>query len=174
MIFKFKKHKKNQFNLYNILLSLSRSIFFYKNIGLKDTFETRLYLMFFHFSILMIINKKKGLKFDQDIYDYFFQCIENNLRELGYGDVTVNKKMKEFNKILYDILLKIEDKHNKRDFDINIQILYKYFEINTDNNDLNYKNLDDYFVEFFTFCFELPIDNMLNNLKNFKYNYGST
>ena len=82
--------------------------------------------------------------------------------------------MKEFNKILYDILLKIEDKHNKRDFDINIQILYKYFEINTDNKDLNYKNLDDYFVKFFTFCFELPIDNMLNNLDKFKFNYGCT
>ena len=37
-----------------------------------------------------------------------FHNIENNLRELGFGDVSVNKKMKDFNKILYDILLKIE------------------------------------------------------------------
>ena len=33
--------------------------------------------------------------------------IENNLRELGFGDVSVNKKMKELNKVLYDILIKI-------------------------------------------------------------------
>ena len=39
----------------------------------------------------------------------FFHNIENNLRELGFGDVSVNKKMKDFNKILYDILLKIEN-----------------------------------------------------------------
>ena len=31
----------------------------------------------------------------------FFYNIENNLRELGFGDVTVNKKMKELNKVLW-------------------------------------------------------------------------
>ena len=63
--------------------------------------------MFIHFSIMMIIFKKKGKKFDQKAYDSLFFNIENNLRELGYGDVAVNKKMKDLNKILYDILLKI-------------------------------------------------------------------
>ena len=38
---------------------------------------------------------------------YLFFNIENNLRELGFGDVSVNKKMKELNKIFYDILLKL-------------------------------------------------------------------
>ena len=46
----------------------------------------------------MIIFKKKGSKFDQKSYDNFFHNIENNLRELGFGDVSVNKKMKELNK----------------------------------------------------------------------------
>ena len=175
MIFKFKKHKKINTSLYNILLSLSRNIFFYKEIGLKDTFETRLYLMFFHFSILMLIFKIKSLKFDQDNYDFFFHNIENDIRELGYGDVTVNKKMKEFNKILYDILLKLEDKKSTNDsFKLNIKILCKYFNTNNKKNDLIYEKLDEYFVKFFTFCFELPIDNMLNNLDKFKFNYGCT
>ena len=94
----FKKHNNN---LYNTALNLSRNLFFYKKLGLKDTFETRIYLMFIHFSIFMIIFKKKDSKFDQNSYDNFFHSIENNLRELGFGDVTVNKKMKEFNKILF-------------------------------------------------------------------------
>ena len=59
-------------NIYNILLNLSRNIFFYKKIKLPDTFETRIYLMFIHFSIILIIFKKKGSKFDQKIYDFFF------------------------------------------------------------------------------------------------------
>ena len=88
MIFKAKKHNNL---LYNILLNLSRNIFFYKKINLKDNFETRIYLMFMHFSILMIISKNKGKKFDQNEYDNFFDNIEYNLRELGFGDVTVNK-----------------------------------------------------------------------------------
>ena len=111
MIFKVIKHSHL---LYNILLSLSRNIFFYKKINLQDTYQTRIYLMFFHFSILMIIFKQKGKKFDQNQYDQLFNSIENNLRELGYGDVTVNKKMKELNKILYDILLKIKPNLKKK------------------------------------------------------------
>ena len=47
--------------------------------------------MFFHFSIIMLIFKKKGVTFDQKSYDNLFYCIENNLRELGFGDVSVNK-----------------------------------------------------------------------------------
>ena len=117
MTFNFKKHK---INLYNILLTLSRNIFFYKKIGLSDTFETRIYLMFFHFSIFMIIYKKKGQKFNQDLYDFVFHNIENNLREIGLGDVSVNKKMKELNKILYDILIKIElIKNEEKKFQLN-------------------------------------------------------
>ena len=100
--------------MYNILLKLSRNIFFYKDINLKDTFETRIYLMFFHFSILMIIFKNKNKKFDQKQYDQLFFNIENNLRELGFGDIAVNKKMKDLNKILYDILLKIKPHFKKR------------------------------------------------------------
>ena len=46
MIFLFKKHNNN---LYNILLILSRNIFFYKKIKLPDTFETRIYLNVFSF-----------------------------------------------------------------------------------------------------------------------------
>ena len=95
--------------LYNTLLTLSRNLFFYNKINLNDTFETRIYLMFIHFSIMMIISKKKGKKFNQKSYDSLFFNIENNLRELGYGDVAVNKKMKDLNKILYDILLKINN-----------------------------------------------------------------
>ena len=64
--------------------------------------------MFIHFSIILIIFKKKNSKFDQKLYDNLFYNIENNLRELGFGDVSVNKKMKDFNKIFYDILLKIK------------------------------------------------------------------
>ena len=64
--------------MYNILLTLSRNIFFYKQIKLPDNFETRIYLMFFHFSIMMIIHKKKGEKFSQYEYDSLFHNIENN------------------------------------------------------------------------------------------------
>ncbi len=161
--------KNHKHNLYNILLSLSRNIFFYKKIGLSDTFETRLYLMFIHFSILMIIYKFKGSKLDQKLYDRFFHNIEYNLRELGFGDVSVNKKMKEFNKILYDILLKLnlENKSNNR-FRLNHALVTKYFDVLKDLKSKEFTLFESYFSKFFHFCFELPLVNMIEGTLKFK------
>ena len=155
--------------MYNTLLILSRNTFFYNKIKLNDTFETRIYLMFLHFSIMMIVSKKKGKKFNQDSYDLLFHNIENNLREAGLGDVAVNKKMKELNKILYDLLLKIqiEDK-NIKTFKINQKLIFKYFnELKIHKSD-NYSHFESYFIDFFHFCFEIPLDNMIREAINFK------
>ena len=161
---------KHNYNLYIRLLELSRNIFFYKNINLKDSFETRIYLMFFHFSILMLVYKKRGEKFDQINYDNFFHSIENDLRELGFGDVYVNKKMKDLNKILYDILLKLEkSEESTKLIMLNTKLIKKYFNELNGQNDLNLKKLEKYFLFFFNFCFEIPIKTMLKEIKNFKY-----
>ena len=165
----FKNHKNN---LYNILLTLSRNIFFYKNIKLPDTFETRLYLMFIHFSIMMMVSKSKGKKFSQDAYDFLFYNIEYNLRESGLGDVSVNKKMKEFNKILYDILLKINLEKTPKKFKINQKLIKQYFESLKSNKIEKIRDFERYFIDFFNFCFELPLNNMLEDTINFKYKYG--
>ena len=161
--------KIHKHNLYNILLSLSRNIFFYKKIRLPDTFETRLYLMFIHFSILMIIYKFKGSKLDQKSYDLFFHNIEYNLRELGFGDVSVNKKMKEFNKILYDILLKLNrDNKNNNTFKINHDLISKYFDVLKDIKSKEFDEFENYLTNFFHFCFEQPLDNMIEGALKFK------
>ena len=158
----FKNHKTK---LYNNLLSLSRNIFFYKKIGLPDTYETRIYLMFIHFSILMIITKKKGSKFDQKTYDYFFHNIEYNLREMGFGDVSVNKKMKELNKILYDILLKIS---KSSESDKSFKINHNFVNLK-DTKSTQFVNFETYFESFFHFCFEIALDSMVEELEKFKY-----
>ena len=129
--------------------------------------------MFIHFSIMMIVSKKKGVKFDQKSYDILFFNVENNLRELGFGDVTVNKKMKEFNKLLYDILLKIEQIKDKS-FAINKKLIFKYFEGLNDQDNQRYIEFERYLLNFFKFCFELPLENMIRDLSKFKNYYGST
>ena len=170
MIFSSKKHNNY---LYITLLTLSRDIFFYKKLELKDDFETRLYLMFIHFSIILKIFKKKRTKFDQNSYDSLFHNIENSIREMGYGDVAVNKKMKDFNKLLYDILLKLEIE-SKDSFLLNDDLVFKYFPDFRGLKKDKYDNFKDYFTKFNDFCFELPLDNMVREIINFKYSYGST
>ena len=121
----------------------------------------------------MIVSKKKGVKFDQKSYDILFFNIENNLRELGYGDVAVNKKMKDLNKILYDILLKINNTENDS-FKLNKKLIFKYFEGLNDQDNQRYIEFERYLLNFFKFCFELPLENMIRDLSKFKNYYGST
>ena len=164
MIFKVKKHT---LDLYNTLLHLSRNLYFYNKTDLKDTFETRIYLMFIHFSIILIIFKIKKNNFPQNYYDDLFASIENDIRELGYGDVAVNKKMKELNKIFYDILLKINK--SNANLVINNKLLIKYFPHLVSVNNKKYKLFAEYFLNFYHFCFEFPPETMIKDALKFKY-----
>ena len=123
--------------------------------------------MFIHFSIMMIIYKKKGKKLNQKSYDYLFGNIENNLRELGFGDVSVNKKMKDLNKLLYDILLKLEKERNN-EFSINQKLISKYFVDLKEEKSEKYQAFERYFTNFYNFCFELTLDNMVREAINFR------
>jgi len=134
---------------------------------LKDNFETRINLIFIHFSILLIIFKEKKKEFPQHIYDNIFTNIEYHIRELGYGDVAVNKKMKILTRIFYDILLKI-NKSKSKVFEADNEILKIYFEFSSANNSILIDNLRVYFNNFYNYCFELKMDNMLKGLINFK------
>ena len=160
---------KTHYNpFYNKLVELSRDIFFYKKIQLKDIFETRINLIFVHLSIILIVFKEKEKNsFPQDIFDNIFLSIEYHIRELGYGDVAVNKKMKLLLRIFYDVLLKVRSTQSKKK--INKAILAKYLEPqNTNPNQLN-DELANYFEEFYNFCFEIKNNSMLKGQINFKY-----
>ena len=164
----FSNYKSHNNLLYNKLVELSRNFFFYKKILLKDNFETRINLIFVHFSLLLVMFKNKKKDFPQEIFDNIFQNIEYHIRELGHGDVTVNKKMKTLSRIFYDILLKISNSQTKA-FEINNEILKTYFNQTSTNNTILNDNLSVYFNDFYYFCFELKTDNMLKGQINFKY-----
>ena len=120
----------------------------------------------------MIIFKKKEKKFSQKSYDSLFFNIENNLRELGYGDVAVNKKMKDLNKILYDILLKIDNSENDS-IKINKSLIIKYFNQLNDKDSQKYLDFERYLKDFYKFCFDLSLENMIREAIKFK-DYGCT
>ena len=167
----FSVYKTHYNSIYNKLVELSRNFFFYKKIHLKDNFETRINLIFIHMSLILIIFKKKNKnEFPQDAFDNIFLNIEYHIRELGYGDVMVNKKMKSLLQNFYDILLKIR-LSNKKDFIINKTILIKYLEPQSEQPNQLIDDLVEYFDKFYYFCFELKNNNMLKGQINFKYIY---
>ncbi len=102
------------------------------------------------------------------IFDNIFLNIEYHIRELGYGDVAVNKKMKTLTRIFYDILLKLE-KANLKDFKADAKVLKTYFEPLDVNKSVLIGSLGIYVNDFYNFCFELKMDNMLKGKINFKY-----
>ena len=158
--------RSHNLDLYNTLLQLSRNFYFYRKINLKDAFETRIYLMFFHFSIFLLIFKKKRIEFPQKFYDSLFFAVENNLRELGLGDVGVNKKMKDLNKIFYDILLKINT--SETNIKLNKKLIIKYFPQLNDSNSNKFKLFNEYFINFYHFCFEISPETMIKDALKFR------
>ena len=164
----FSVYKSHHNLLYNKLVEFSRNIFFYKEILLKDNFETRIYLIFVHFSLIITIFNKLEEKFPQKIFDNIFLNIEYHIREIGHGDVTVNKNMKILTRVFYDILLKI-NKSKFKGFATDKKILRTYFQTTDKNSAILIDDLTDYFNNFYNFCFELKTDNMLKGQINFKY-----
>ena len=105
---------------------------------------------------------------EEEMQSSLFHNIENNLRELGFGDVSVNKKMKDLNKIFYDILLKLNI--SKTALKINKNLILKYFSQLDDNSSKKYKLFEQYLIKFYHFCFEIAPENMIQQAIKFKVN----
>ena len=96
-------------NIYNNLIKLTRNKSFYENIKVNETFSIRLIIFLLHFAFFLKIYKKNNSKKTiQDIYDFIFRQIELSIREIGYGDVSINKKMKDYLNIFYKLIENID------------------------------------------------------------------
>ena len=100
-------------NFYNNLVTLTRNKLLYKDFNNQDTFSDRLIIFLFHFAFFLnefkSISQKKIL---QEVFDHIFHQIEISIREIGYGDVSINKKMKSYINIFYAILEKVDSWDN--------------------------------------------------------------
>jgi len=95
-------------NLYNNLIRLTTNKKLYKNLNSQDTFSDRLILFLIHFAFfLKVYKKEENTKILQEIYDFNFRQMELTIREVGYGDQSINKKMKEYINFFHFILLEI-------------------------------------------------------------------
>ena len=169
-LFSQKNHKGDK--LYNNILLLSRNKLFYDKLGLTDTFQNRINLIFIHISFLFIKLKNNNnalyKKFYQKVFDLTFRNIELNMREIGYGDVAVNKKMKILVKTFYNILLNCEKYKDKNSKDKKLFLLNYLCENVIKNTDKN-QDLVEYFNKYEAFCLDLSQDSVLNGDLNFNY-----
>ena len=126
-------------DIYNNLIKLTRNKKLYIS-NKQDTFYDRMIVLFFHLGFLLKIYKNQESKENlQNFFDYCIRQIELSIREIGYGDATINKKMKEYVNLLFSIIDKINDWENKK-FQEKVDIFNYYIE-----GDNKY----DFYVEYF-------------------------
>jgi len=156
--------KINYLNIYNNLIRLTRNKKLYLKLEKQDTFSDRLIILFFHFGFFLKYYKSKIVKKElQKLFDFLIKQIELSIREIGYGDVSVNKKMKEFINLLYMILEKIEfwEKINTVS---KLQLIEDYLNINK-----NSEYFVDYFEKYRIFLTKSTLNNFTKDILNFKF-----
>ena len=93
------KYKDITPEIYQNIVERSRSKFFYLNMDIDDSFESRFDIIILHSFIIFYFLKNisdNEKKLSQLLFDFMFDDFDNNLREMGFGDIAVNKKMKVF------------------------------------------------------------------------------
>ena len=143
-------------NFYNNLIKLTTNKFLYEGISNKqDNFGDRLTLFLIHFAfILKEFKNSENEKKLQELYDFNFRQLELSIREIGYGDQSINKKMKDYINLFHSMVSEIHFWNNLSrtqkiekfsiflsDFN-KIEDLLDYFELFDDN--LSKKTLNSY------------------------------
>ena len=141
-------------DFYNNLVNLTTNKSLYTNLkDNKDSFGDRLSLFLFHFAfILKEYKNNENKKKLQELYDFNFRQLELSVREIGYGDQSINKKMKDYLNLFHSIIFNIHfwenmDLSKKKECLLiflqnfrNIDFLVRYFEdfyLNLKKYDLN-------------------------------------
>ena len=100
--------KTGYINVYNNLVNLTRNKELYKDFKNQDTFSDRMIFFLLHFAFFLKIYKENNdKKLLQEIYDHVFRQVELSIREIGYGDQSINKKMKDYLNLFYGMIDKI-------------------------------------------------------------------
>ena len=101
--------KEDYLNIYNNLVKLTTNKLLYKDLSNEqDNFSDRLTLFLLHFAFfLKVFKNSENEKILQEIYDFNFRQLELSIREIGYGDQSINKKMKDYINFFHSIISEI-------------------------------------------------------------------
>ena len=155
---------KDYISIYNNLIKLTRNKNLYLNLKNKDTFSDRLIIFLFHFGFFLNIYKDEISKKEaQELFDFIVKQIEYSIREIGYGDVSVNKKMKDYVNLFYSILEKI-DKWDNLEKKQKIDLIADLINISKDN-DL----IIEYFNKYRDFLIKNPLKIFIKDIINLNF-----
>ena len=152
---------KKYIHIYNNLINYTRNKDLYKNLDREDNFSDRLTLFLLHFSFFLKNYKnEENKKILQEIYDYNFRQLELSIREVGYGDQSINKKMKDYINLFHSMVSEIHfwDDLSKSDKLKKISIFLSDFK--------NNEELLDYFNDFNENLSKKTLNSYLKSVSN--------
>ena len=143
---------------YNKLIKLTTNKSLYKSLDKQDSFNDRLLVFLFHFAFfLKVFKSEENEKKLQEIYDFNFRQLELSIREIGYGDQSINKKMKDYINVFHAI---VSDIHfwDKLDNLKKKEVISKFLE--------NFKNIEELVVYFDNYYVNLSKNTLNSYLKS--------
>tara|TARA_B100000902_G_C27113763_1_gene815005 strand:- start:164 stop:625 length:462 start_codon:yes stop_codon:yes gene_type:complete len=146
--------------IYNNFIKLTTNKNLYKGLKNQDTFYDRLLFFLIHFAFfLKAFKNNENSNLLQKIYDYNFRYLELSIREIGYGDQSINKKMKDYINLFHSIVSEVHfwPELNKTD---KIKRLSKFF---SNFNEIDY--LIEYFDDFYENISKKTLNSYLKDCK---------
>jgi len=147
--------------LYNNFIKLTTNKKLYEGYVETDTFNDRLVFFLLHLTLFFkAFKKEENSKILQEIYDFCFRQLELSIREIGYGDQSINKKMKDylnlFHAMISELYLwdKIEKTKKKELFCIFLK------------NSCKVDYLVDYFDDFYKELIKKTLNSYLKSVRS--------
>ena len=139
---------------------MTRNKLLYQGFKKQDEFSDRLIFLLIHFAFFFKSFKNTENKLIlQDIYDYFFRQLELSIREIGYGDQSINKKMKDYLNLFHSIIDQIHfwDKLTPQ----KKTVILKNLVVNSDNVDF----LLNYFENYLKFLKKNTLNSFIKSVR---------
>ena len=89
--------------IYGVIVMQARDPRFYLDMGVPDTVNGRFDLLVLHLWLMLgrLKSVAGGAELSQALFDHFCDDMDDNLREMGVGDLTVPKRMRAFGEAFY-------------------------------------------------------------------------
>ncbi|WP_223967602.1 ubiquinol-cytochrome C chaperone family protein [Bradyrhizobium sp. RD5-C2] len=89
--------------IYGMIVTQAREPLFYRDLGVPDTVNGRFDLLLMHLWVVLrrLKSAEGGVELSQALFDHFCIDMDDNLREMGVGDLTVPKRMQAFGEAFY-------------------------------------------------------------------------
>lgn len=102
--FGFSSKDDSAYLLYRSLVSQARSPQFYLNVGVPDTLDGRFDMIVLHMFLVidrLSVEGSSAKELRQRLFDVMFDDMDQALREMGVGDLSVGKKVKKMAQAFY-------------------------------------------------------------------------